>query len=169
MKRPGIFLAAICGVLALLVAAFAGAYTSRNSAPLNLTAAAAPHPAPKTTAAAKPAAADPDPKDADDDDAVIRFVKNPEPLPPFLAHDLDGQIVSTAALKGKVVLINFWATWCPPCREEIPNVVATYKKHHDQGFDIIGVSLDQDREKLLGYTSQNKMTWPQFFDGQGWQ
>ena len=143
MKRPGIFLAAICGVLALLVAAFAGAYTSRNSAPLNLTAAAAPHPAPKTTVASKPAAADPDPKDADDDDAVIRFVKNPEPLPPFLAHDLDGQIVSTAALKGKVVLINFWATWCPPCREEIPELVKLQTTYKDQ-LQIIGISEDED-------------------------
>src|SRR5277367_3523418 len=143
MKRPGIFLAAVCGVLALLAAAFAGAYTRNKSAPLTLTATAAPHPAPKTTVASKPAAADPDPKDADDDDAVIRFVKNPEPLPPFLAHDLDGQIVSTAALKGKVVLINFWATWCPPCREEIPELVKLQAAYKDQ-LQIIGVSEDED-------------------------
>jgi thiol-disulfide isomerase/thioredoxin len=90
-------------------------------------------------------------------------------FPDFSEKDVAGKPLSVADHKGKVVLIDFWATWCPPCRGEIPNVVATYKKHHDQGFDIIGVSLDQDREKLLGYTSQNEMTWPQFFDGQGWQ
>ena len=56
----------------------------------------------------------------------------------------------------------------PPCRGEIPNVVATYQKYHDQGFEIIGVSLDQDRQKLLDYTREQDMTWPQYFDGQGW-
>jgi thiol-disulfide isomerase/thioredoxin len=76
-------------------------------------------------------------------------------FPDFSEKDVDGKTLSIADHKGKVVLIDFWATWCPPCRAEIPNVVATYKKYHDQGFDIIGVSLDQDREKLLGYTKQN--------------
>lgn len=89
-------------------------------------------------------------------------------FPDFSETDVDGKPLSVADQKGKVVLIDFWATWCPPCRAEIPNVVATYKKYHDQGFDIIGVSLDQEREKLLSYTKQNEMTWPQFFDGQGW-
>ncbi len=89
-------------------------------------------------------------------------------FPDFSEKDVDGKPLLLADHKGKVVLIDFWATWCPPCRAEIPNVVATYKKYHDQGFDIIGVSLDQEREKLLSYTKQNEMTWPQFFDGQGW-
>jgi thiol-disulfide isomerase/thioredoxin len=143
MKRPGIFLAAVCGVLALLAAAFAGANASRNSAALNLTAAAAPRPAMKTAAAAKPSPDDIALQDEDDNAGVIRFVKNPEPLPPFLAHDLDGQIVSTAALKGKVVLVNFWATWCPPCREEIPQLVKLQAAYKDQ-LQIIGVSEDED-------------------------
>jgi len=89
-------------------------------------------------------------------------------FPDFSETDVDDKPLALTDHKGKVVLIDFWATWCPPCRAEIPNVVATYKKYHAEGFDIIGVSLDQDREKLLGYTSQNEMTWPQFFDGQGW-
>ena len=72
-------------------------------------------------------------------------------------------------LRGKVVLIDFWATWCPPCREEVPNVVAAYNKFHDQGFDIIGISLDQDKDSLMAFTKQKGMVWPQFFDGQGWQ
>jgi peroxiredoxin len=89
-------------------------------------------------------------------------------FPDFDEKDVTGKPLSVSNYKGKVVLIDFWATWCPPCRGEIPNVVATYQKYHDKGFEIIGVSLDQDKEKLLDFTKQNNMTWQQFFDGQGW-
>lgn len=89
-------------------------------------------------------------------------------FPDFDEKDVDGKPLAIANHRGKVVLIDFWATWCPPCRAEIPNVVATYKKYHGQGFDVIGVSLDEDRQKLLSYIKDNNMTWPQFFDGQGW-
>ena len=90
-------------------------------------------------------------------------------FPDFSEKDVNGKPLSVADHKGKVLLIDFWATWCPPCRAEIPNVVATYKKYHDRGFDIIGVSLDQDQGKLLSYIKEHEMAWPQFFDGQGWQ
>ena len=82
---------------------------------------------------------------------------------------VDGKQVNLADLKGKVVLIDFWATWCPPCRAEVPNVVAAYQKYHDQGFEIIGISLDQNKDSLLSFTKEHNMTWPQYFDGQGWQ
>src|SRR5580658_4304010 len=143
MKRFGMLLGALCGVLAVMAAAFAGVYANRKSASLNLTAAAARLPAMKTAAAARPSPDGEGSRNDDDNDGVIRFVKNPEPLPPFLAHDLDGQIVSTAALKGKVVLVNFWATWCPPCREEIPQLVKLQTTYKDQ-LQIIGVSEDDD-------------------------
>ena len=89
-------------------------------------------------------------------------------FPDFNEKDVNGKPLAIADFKGKVVLIDFWATWCPPCRGEIPNVVATYQKYHGKGFEVIGVSLDQDRQKLLDYTRQQNMTWQQYFDGQGW-
>jgi thiol-disulfide isomerase/thioredoxin len=90
-------------------------------------------------------------------------------FPDFNVNSLTGQPLSVAALKGKVVLVDFWATWCGPCRAELPNVIAAYKKFHGQGFEVIGVSLDSDRDKLDAFLKkQEGMTWPQFFDGQGW-
>ncbi len=81
---------------------------------------------------------------------------------------VDGAQVDFAKLRGKVVLLDFWATWCGPCRVEIPNVVAAYNQFHKDGFEIVGVSLDQDKERLLNYTKQAGMTWPEYFDGKGW-
>jgi peroxiredoxin len=89
-------------------------------------------------------------------------------FPAFDEKDVTGKPLSIGKLRGKVVLIDFWATWCPPCRAEIPNVVKVYEKHHSEGFEIIGVSLDQDQQKLESFTKENKMPWQQFFDGQGW-
>jgi thiol-disulfide isomerase/thioredoxin len=90
-------------------------------------------------------------------------------FPDFSEKDLNGNPISVGALKGKIVMVDFWATWCGPCRGELPNVIATYKKYHAQGFDIIGVSLDSDRDKLDAFLKQQDgMVWPQFFDGQGW-
>jgi len=90
-------------------------------------------------------------------------------FPDFSETDLTGQPLSVASRKGKVVLVDFWATWCPPCRAELPNVIKTYQKHHREGFEIIGVSLDSDRAKLDAFLKQQDgMTWPQYFDGLGW-
>jgi thiol-disulfide isomerase/thioredoxin len=72
---------------------------------------------------------------------VIHFARNPQPMPPFLLADLDNEIVSTAAWQGKVVLLNFWATWCPPCREEIPMMNELSHRYRDK-LQIIGVSMD---------------------------
>lgn len=88
---------------------------------------------------------------------------------PFDVKDLDGKPLSIAALRGNVVLLDFWATWCGPCIGELPNVLRTYEKYRDKGFRIVGVSLDQDEQKLREFIAEQGMTWPQFFDGKGWQ
>ncbi len=82
---------------------------------------------------------------------------------------LDGQAVDLQKLKGKVVLIDFWATWCGPCVGEIPNVKAAYAKLHGQGFEILGISFDQDKDALTKFLKEKEMTWPQYFDGEGWK
>lgn len=81
---------------------------------------------------------------------------------------LDGTLVDLATMRGKVVLIDFWAMWCPDCIVSEPNVVATYKKYHAQGFEILGISLDEDKAALLAFAKQNGMVWPQYFDGKKW-
>lgn len=82
---------------------------------------------------------------------------------------VDGREVDLATLQGKVVLIDFWATWCGPCIAEIPNVLKAYKELHPKGFEIVGISLDSDKAKLEAFVKERGMEWPQYFDGKGWQ
>jgi thiol-disulfide isomerase/thioredoxin len=89
-------------------------------------------------------------------------------FPDFDEKDIMGSPLSVANYKGKIVLIDFWATWCVPCRIQLPYVLATYQKYHDKGFEIIGVSLDFAPQVMLEFTKQNNMPWQQYFDGQGW-
>ncbi|MDF1661867.1 MAG: TlpA disulfide reductase family protein [Planctomycetota bacterium] len=91
-----------------------------------------------------------------------------KPFEDFKVKDTDGKELTLSSYKGKIVLIDFWATWCGPCMKEMPNVIKTYKKFHSQGFEIIGISLDQDETKLKKVLKEKEMTWRQYFDGKGW-
>jgi len=82
---------------------------------------------------------------------------------------VDGREVDLSKLQGKVVLLDFWATWCGPCRAELPNVKAAYQKLHPKGFEIVGISFDSSKEKLESYVAKEKMEWPQYFDGLTWK
>lgn len=85
---------------------------------------------------------------------------------------VDGRPVDLRQMKGKVILLDFWATWCGPCVEEIPNVRAAYEKLHDQGFEVVGISFDISSGggaiKFKRFLKENDMPWPQYFDGKDW-
>jgi peroxiredoxin len=88
-------------------------------------------------------------------------------FPNFKETDLEGKPLSISQYKGKVVLVDFWATWCPPCLRELPNTLKVYEKYHDKGFEIVGISMDDDRAQLEKFIKDQKIAWPQFFDGKG--
>jgi thiol-disulfide isomerase/thioredoxin len=122
--RKGLIL--LAGVLAVVVAGYAVHRAMMTARPIVAAGG--------TAQAAAPAETGP---------PVIRFVEHPEAAPAFQARDLSGKMVSTADWKGKVVLLNFWATWCPPCRAEIPELIRLQEQYKDR-LQIIGVSEDED-------------------------
>jgi peroxiredoxin len=87
----------------------------------------------------------------------------------FKAKDIEGKPISPDDYRGRVFLLDFWATWCQPCRQEMPNVKKVYAKYHDKGFDIIGVSMDNNREALDRYLEEHDVIWRQIYDGKGWK
>jgi peroxiredoxin len=90
------------------------------------------------------------------------FGDNSSPAPDFTAKDLRGRKVSLSDYSGKVVFLNFWATWCPPCRDEIPGFVEVYKQYKDKGMEIIGISLDNrvGQESVLKFAEKYKINYP---------
>ena len=68
-----------------------------------------------------------------------------------------------------MVLIDFWATWCPPCIAKLPEIQKVYDKYHGKGFEVVGISLDVEKDRLEQFIKQKKMPWPEFFDGKRWE
>jgi peroxiredoxin len=106
-------------------------------------------------------------------DAYIAKIKENigfgKPPRDFTVTSLSGKELTLSKLKGKVVLVDFWATWCPPCVREMPNLKAIYKDYNARGFEIIGISVDSSKEKLGKFINKEKIKWPIAFSGKGWQ
>ena len=113
------------------------------------------------------------------DPAIIRIKENVEKLKAtavgqkftdFEMQTPDGKAVKLSDYvgKGKVVLVDFWASWCGPCRREMPNLVEAYKKYRNKGFEIVGVSLDRDAEAWKNGIEKLDITWPQMSDLKYW-
>ena len=92
-----------------------------------------------------------------------------QPMIDFTQNDPDGNPVTLSELaQGKLLLVDFWASWCPDCRKANPDVVAAYQKFHDQGFDVLGVSFDTNKEAWLAAVEKDGLIWTQVSDLQGW-
>ena len=83
--------------------------------------------------------------------------------------DRDGNVLKLSDLKGKVVLIDFWASWCGPCRKNNPHLVKLYQKYHEKGLEIYGVSLDNDHRSWQAAVQQDQINWIQVIDDKGWE
>jgi thiol-disulfide isomerase/thioredoxin len=93
-----------------------------------------------------------------------------EEFPNFTARDaVTGEPISLRDLRGSVVLVDFWASWCGPCRRELPHVKRVYEKYRDQGLEIVGISLDSSEDRFRSFVRSNEMDWHHVMEGDGWR
>jgi thiol-disulfide isomerase/thioredoxin len=131
---------AIGGVLAVTTLAVLGAYTAAQRRGTS----------PRPTESAE---------NATTDKVALRFYKDPKPVPSFTVQTLDGQTISSSTWRGKVTLLNFWATWCPPCKAEIPDLIALQNKYRDQ-LQIIGISEDETPDVVRRFIAEHRINYP---------
>lgn len=99
---------------------------------------------------------------------ILKSVEVGQPAIDFTMNDSTGKPVSLSSFKGKILLVDFWASWCSPCRAENPNVVKAFNEFNKKGFDILGVSFDTDKVKWMKATRDDKLLWNHVSDLQGW-
>ncbi|HET9057580.1 MAG TPA: TlpA disulfide reductase family protein [Chitinophagaceae bacterium] len=99
---------------------------------------------------------------------ALAQVRVGDTAPEISLPDKNGTVTKLSSLKGKVVLIDFWSSWCVPCRRNNPFLVYLYKKYKSKGLEIYGLSIDEQKSKWLKAIAKDKLTWPQVIDNKGW-
>jgi peroxiredoxin len=97
----------------------------------------------------------------------LQEIKDPSPAPGFTLPDLERGKVSLKDFRGKLLMLNFWASWCVPCREEMPAMERLYQKYRDHGFVILGVNVKDDKKSAISFVRELKITFPIGFDPNG--